>query len=113
MSESSRVTSSDLSTHRAAIEKLGEVMRTLSVLTHKINNPLTALMGRAQLLRMGEGDPKVAKAAAVIEESAGRIAELIRELSGVVKEGREEGIEKLLALDVRAGSENDESKSRG
>jgi len=37
------------------IEKLGEVLRTLSVLSHKINNPLTALMGRAQMLRVQAG----------------------------------------------------------
>ncbi|MDX1388744.1 MAG: histidine kinase dimerization/phospho-acceptor domain-containing protein [Acidobacteriota bacterium] len=90
---------------RHRIEKLGEVMRTLGVLSHKINNPLTALMGRAQLLRMAKSDPKVVKAAEVIEESAGRIAELIRELARVVKEGREEGVEKLLELDVRGGGE--------
>ncbi len=94
---------------RHRIEKLGEMMRTLGVLSHKINNPLTALMGRAQLLRMVKGDPKVAKAAAVIEESAGRIADLIRELCRVVKEGREEGIEKLLELDVK-GAEGETKK---
>ena len=85
------------------IEKLGEVLRTLSVLSHKINNPLTALMGRAQMLRVQAGtDPKVVKAASVIEESAGRIAELIRELARVVKEGRQEAVEKVLTMGVGA-----------
>jgi PAS domain-containing protein len=84
---------------RHRLEKLGEVLRTLSVLSHKINNPLTALLGRAQLLRMNKNaDAQVIKAALVIEESSQRIAELIRELARVVKEGRQEAIEKILDM---------------
>ena len=84
---------------RHRIEKLAEILRTLSVLSHKINNPLTALLGRAQILKaMAGADPKVVKASTVIEESAVRIAELIRELASVVKEGRQEAVEK--ALDI-------------
>src|SRR5262245_10318691 len=64
---------------RHRLEKLGEVLRTLGVLSHKINNPLTALLGRAQLLKANKNaDASVIKAAAVIEESSQRIAELIR-----------------------------------
>lgn len=84
---------------RHRLEKLGEVLRTLGVLSHKINNPLTALLGRAQLLKMNKNaDPSVLKAAAVIEESSQRIAELIRELARVVKEGRQEAVEKILDM---------------
>jgi signal transduction histidine kinase len=73
------------------------VLRTLSVLSHKINNPLTALLGRAQLLASRAGaDPHVTKSTSVIEESALRIAELIRELAIVVKEGRQEAVDKVL-----------------
>lgn len=90
---------------RHRIEKLSEVLRTLSVLSHKINNPLTSLLGRAQMLKLAAGtDPKVLKAAAVIEESAVRIAELIRELANVVKEGRQEAVEKVLSIDTGPGS---------
>ena len=79
---------------RVRLEKLAEVMRTLSVLSHKINNPLTALLGRAQILSgRTTDDPQVAKAVAVIEESSQRIAELIRELAAVVREGRHESLE--------------------
>jgi len=82
---------------RHQIEKLAEVMKTLSVLSHKINNPLTSLMGRAQILQMKKGtDPNVCKAAQVIEESARRIADYIRELAIVVKEGRSEALERVL-----------------
>jgi len=84
---------------RHRLEKLGEVLRTLGVLSHKINNPLTALLGRAQLLKANRNaDPSVVKAAAVIEESSQRIAELIRELAHVVKEGRQEAVEKILDM---------------
>ena len=85
---------------RHRIEKLEEVLKTLSVLGHKINNPLTALIGRAQMLRAAAGsDPRAVKAADVIEESAARIADLIRELGRVVKEGRQEAVDQVLAMD--------------
>jgi PAS domain-containing protein len=84
---------------RHRLEKLDEVMRTLSVLSHKINNPLTSLLGRAQILQMQkEASPQVEKAAKVIDESARRIADYIRELARVVREGREEALEELLAM---------------
>jgi PAS domain-containing protein len=84
---------------RVRLEKLAEVLKTLSVLSHKINNPLTALLGRAQILQAHKTvDPTVAKAAAVIAESSMRIADLIRELSQVVKEGRQDAVDDLLTM---------------
>jgi signal transduction histidine kinase len=66
-----------------------EVLRVLGALSHQINNPLTALLGRAQILQSRPGtDPAVVKAAHVIEQSAQRVADLIRELAQVVKNGR-------------------------
>jgi signal transduction histidine kinase len=89
---------------RHRLEKLADVLRTLGVLSHKINNPLTALLGRAQILRAKAGvDPSVAKAAQVIEESAIRIADLIRELARVVKEGRQEAVDRVLEMDEPGG----------
>jgi signal transduction histidine kinase len=85
---------------RHRLEKLGEVLKTLSVLSHKINNPLTALLGRAQLMRAyPDVDPRVKKAVSVIEESATRIAELVRELAGVVKQGKQEAVAELLSME--------------
>lgn len=84
---------------RHRLEKFEEVLNALGVLSHKINNPLTALLGRAQLLRARKSDdPHVTKAAEVIEESASRIATLIRELAAVVKEGRQEAVARVLDL---------------
>jgi signal transduction histidine kinase len=86
----------EIDEHRR-MEKFSEMLSALGILSHKINNPLTALLGRAQMLKAMAGtDPKVLKAAAVIEESATRIAELIRELAVVVKKGRQEAVEKVL-----------------
>ena len=95
---------------RMRIEKLGEVLKTLSVLSHKINNPLTALLGRAQILQSRAAvDSSTAKAVAVIEESSLRIAELIRELGRVVKEGRQGALDDL--LDMGEGTRAEEASS--
>jgi len=94
---------SDVTSHvahaeeRHRLDKLAEILRTLGILSHKINNPLTALLGRAQLLRtQGDVSPQVARAAEVIEQSSLRIAELIRELGLVVKNGRQEAVDRVL-----------------
>jgi len=66
-----------------------ELFDTLSDLAHRINNPLTSLLGRAQILGLKKGiDPQVDKAAHVIEESARRIAAYVRELADIVRDGR-------------------------
>jgi hypothetical protein len=94
----------DATAHRAATEarhraeRLADVMRTLGVLSHKINNPLTALLGRVQLLRArADADPATAKTARVVEESAQRIADLVRELATVAKDAREEAVLRVLS----------------
>jgi signal transduction histidine kinase len=84
---------------RVRLEKLSEVLKTLSVLSHKINNPLTALLGRAQILQAQKADdPSVAKAAAVIEDATFRIADLLRELAQIVKDGRQDAVDQLLDM---------------
>ncbi len=94
---------------RVRLEKLAEVLKTLSVLSHKINNPLTALLGRAQILQAQKtSDPSVVKAAAVIEEASLRIADLIRELAQVVRDGRQDAVDELLDM----GSTTPEKEGR-
>ncbi len=94
---------------RHQLARLGELLRTVGALSHKINNPLTALLGRAQILRARQdGDPVVTKAAKVIEEAALRIADLIRELGAVVKEGGQEALDKVLSMEeVQAPGKED------
>lgn len=89
--------------------RLEETLRVLSVISHKINNPLTALLGRAQILKAkAQGDPNFEKPATVIEESASRIADLARELSRVLKEARQDSLDQLLEADYgkRSGAQD-------
>jgi signal transduction histidine kinase len=93
---------------RVRLEKLSEVLKTLSVLSHKINNPLTALLGRAQILQSHKtSDPGVVKAAAVIEDASLRIADLIRELAQIVKDGRQGAVDALLDMSLTTSSPKD------
>jgi len=88
----------------AQLRQLEEIFLSLSELSHKINNPLTAVMGRAQLLRgYPDSGPRVAKTAEIIEESAGRIAELVREVARLVKSGREEVLAELFPAEHPPG----------
>jgi signal transduction histidine kinase len=75
---------------RAAAEaERAELLERLGALAHRINNPLTSLVGRAQILGLKKGiDPQVDKAAQVIEDSAKRIAAHIRELADLVREAK-------------------------
>lgn len=76
---------------QAAVSEQDQIWDQLADLSHKINNPLTSLLGRAQLLRQrGNSDPYVARAAEVIEECSRRIADHLREISALVKEHRAE-----------------------
>jgi len=80
-------------------DRTAELFRVLGVLSHKINNPLTSLMGRAQILQMQKGqDPQVNKAAEVIEHSSRRIAGYIRQLGWVIERGRTVDLEQLLRV---------------
>lgn len=80
----------------AADEAYAEVFRALGKICHEINNPLTALMGRTQLLRMKAGtDPGALKASEVIEASAQRVADEIRELALLVRRSRDQAESRL------------------
>ena len=69
---------------------LREIFEQQRRLCHDINNPLTAVIGRAQILRMRkDSDPAALKAADAIEESAQRIAQSVRALSALVHRGRD------------------------
>ena len=73
-------------------ERALELCSDVARLCHKINNPLTSLMGRAQLLQL-QPDPAPAsllKATEVIEESARRVAGVVQELAHVVCQGKED-----------------------
>jgi signal transduction histidine kinase len=77
-------------------ERLGELFDSVSKLCHKINNPLTSLMGRAQMMefKVKQGaDEQLAKSVGVIQDSAKRVASLIQELANLVCQSRKELVE--------------------
>ena len=74
-------------------EKLSEVFESLSRLCHRINNPLTSIMGRSQMLQLKspmKDDDQLTKSLGVIDESTKRMAALIQELSNTVCQARKE-----------------------
>jgi len=73
-------------------ERVLELCSDISRLCHKINNPLTSLMGRAQMLQLqpNPAPEKILKATEVIEESARRVASVVQELAQVVCQGKED-----------------------
>jgi signal transduction histidine kinase len=82
---------SDTASDRERLTRIADTLVTLADLSHKINNPLTSLLGRAQILKLRlDTDPAMRKAAEVVEESAKRIAEHVRELANVVRDTRNE-----------------------
>jgi signal transduction histidine kinase len=85
----------ELARLEAEIQKVLDDQRALwdrmATLTHKINNPLTSLIGRAQLLaNRHREDEYVRHAAEVIEESSRRIADYVGEIAQMVREQRGE-----------------------
>ena len=86
---------------------IGEQERSwdaLAALSHKINNPMTSLIGRVQLLRQkSHSDPYVSRAVEVIEESSMRVVEYLREMAALVKQRRAE----LRELASRADRDSD------
>ncbi len=69
---------------------LEQLFETQARLCHKINNPLTSIMGRAQILQMKHGsDDRLSKEIQVIEESAKRVAALVREMALIICDAKE------------------------
>jgi len=86
------------------IEKTDALLETIGMLTHQINNPLTSILGRAQILRLkGKDNPDVLKAATIVENSARRISDLISHLTGLAKGGDHKELEYLIDKGMKAG----------
>jgi signal transduction histidine kinase len=85
-------------------EALATLFGELSKQCHKINNPLTSIMGRAQMMEMKlkrGSDEQLVKSVTVIQESAKRVAGLIQELANLVCQARKEYVE---TYDSNSGS---------
>ena len=78
-------------------KQVEELLDQMSRMCHKINNPLTAVMGRAQMLQIKLDQPANAqteKAVRVIEESARRVAVYVEELALTACRGKESLVRK-------------------
>ncbi|MDH3626529.1 MAG: hypothetical protein OES25_02580 [Acidobacteriota bacterium] len=73
------------------MRQVGSELDELGMICHRINNPLTPLLGRAQILAVRKDLPEPAvKGVRIVEESARRIADDIRELAFRVRVLREQ-----------------------
>ena len=75
----------EVQTRLSHMERLSSVGRLAAGAAHEINNPLTVISGRAQLLIASCTNENDRKALQLIIEQSGRIAKIIRDLMGLAK----------------------------
>ncbi|HEV2914313.1 MAG TPA: histidine kinase dimerization/phospho-acceptor domain-containing protein [Pyrinomonadaceae bacterium] len=63
--------------------KLGEIAELVAHVRHEINNPLTGVIGQAQLLLREELSPAARRRVETIEQLAGRIRDTVAQLRDV------------------------------
>lgn len=68
--------------------KMDEIADLVSRVRHEINNPLTGILGQAQLLLREELNDKARQRAETIEQLARRLAKTVAELRQVQKPAR-------------------------
>src|SRR5215216_6582293 len=77
--------------------KLNEIADVVAHVRHEINNPLTGVIGQAQLLLREELSPAARRRVQTIEQLAGRIRDIVAKLrnvqrpQGQVDRGKEKG----------------------
>jgi signal transduction histidine kinase len=70
-------------------DRLDEVAQLVAHIRHEINNPLTGVLGQAQLLLREDLTDRARKRAETIEELAIRIRDIVAQLREVQKPGSE------------------------
>jgi signal transduction histidine kinase len=71
--------------------QMNEIAELVSRVRHEINNPLTGVLGQAQLLLREELNDKARKRAEIIEELARRLTDIVAELRLVQRPPRTSG----------------------
>ena len=72
-------------------EQIDEIIDLVERVRHEINNPLTGVLGQAQLLLREELNDKARKRAEVIEQLARRITDIVAELRRVQRSPKAAG----------------------
>ncbi len=75
----------ELEAERLRTARVGTLLLAARAMSHEINNPLTAILGQAQMLEGELREPRAANRARVIIESCDRIARVVRRLSSIVE----------------------------
>ena len=70
--------------------KLAEIADLVAHVRHEINNPLTGVIGQAQLLLREELSPTARRRVETIEQLAGRIRDTVAELRDIQRPPRQE-----------------------
>ena len=70
--------------------KLAEIADLVAHVRHEINNPLTGVIGQAQLLLREELSPTARRRVETIEQLAGRIKDTVAQLRDVQRQPRQE-----------------------
>jgi signal transduction histidine kinase len=68
--------------------RLDEIAELVARVRHEINNPLTGVLGQAQLLLREELNDKARKRAQTIEEMAVRVRDIVAQLRQVQRQPR-------------------------
>lgn len=95
----------ELGAERVAAEQLKAVLATVATLNHEINNPLTAILGAADIiLAQAELNPTTRRYAEMILDLARRINDDLHQLSALtrVERRKEKGFEPFLEVEPKA-----------
>ncbi len=83
-------------------ERLKAILQVVGTLNHEINNPLTVILGRSQLLsrKFDPSDKKILRSLRDIKEEAERIRDVVFKLSKVIKPSTKEYVSGITIIDT-------------
>lgn len=86
-------------------ERLAAICQVGIAVRHEINNPLTTVIGNAELLidQLGDGDEDLKKRLTAVLTNALRIAEIVKQLEGIRKDKVVEYLQGVKMTDLKQG----------